>query len=193
MDRVLVFGSGDCWGDSGLVFGPLKKPEVKKPMSNDNRISAVLAPADKATILQKIKEIAALMPFLATLTPQDRKMLPTLGTARAGMRETFMRHMAEHPEMVPGFVEMDEVTKDANLDHDMEDVGSQIRQLLQSIDDTTTLASHDNYVAFLATYNNVKAAAQRGLAGTDTLLAEEAVFFQHKAAQPATKPTKPTA
>ena len=34
-------------------------------------------------------------------------------------------------------------------------------------------------VAALAIYNNVKAAAQRGVAGSDTLLSEEAVYFQH--------------
>ena len=56
-------------------------------MPDDNRISATLADADKALILQKITEILALLPFLVNLTPDERQTFPKLGEKTLGFDE----------------------------------------------------------------------------------------------------------
>ena len=146
-------------------------------MPNDNRISAAIASADKAAILTKIQEISALLPFLANLTGSESHGLSSIGTARAGMDDAFLQAMTAHPELVPGFVSMNETNKDRALRRDLSDIFQPLTELHQAISDTDTLASHDSYVTYLSFYNNAKEAARRGVLGADTIVANLQRFF----------------
>ena len=84
-------------------------------MPNDNRISAVLAPADKTSILQKITEIRALLPFLLNLTVQERKELFKLGDKGLGFDDKCRTYMTNNPTLVPSYVTVAEVDKDRTL------------------------------------------------------------------------------
>ncbi|MCX7007190.1 MAG: hypothetical protein NTY53_08065, partial [Kiritimatiellaeota bacterium] len=73
-----------------------------------HRISAVLTPADKAAIIAKLNEIRALVPFLISLSPRERQSLTKLGNKTASFDGKCRDYMAQHPKLVPRFLDMAE-------------------------------------------------------------------------------------
>jgi hypothetical protein len=159
------------WNTPGLKWNGFM-PEPKPPhiMSSDNRISAELAAEAKAQILTKLREIKALLPFLVTLTPKERKGTPTIGTERTGMVVAFTASMNAHPEFIPGFVEMPEVTLDRDLREAMLEVFMATTELQEAQADTLQVIGRDLYMAFMSYYANVQQAAKRGVPGAETVL-----------------------
>jgi hypothetical protein len=190
MPRVGRYDSGDRWDDPNLVWDGLPQPE-NHTMSDDNRISQSIAAADKTAVQQKIEEIWALLPFLVNIPAEDKNKFMVIGTARAGMDEAFQAHMTAHPELVPGFVNLAEVTKDKTLRTDLGDLLRRPKQLVEAIQDTMTLANSDTIVAYLAFYSNVKSAAKRNVPGADAILTDLARFFP-TGRRAASNPTPPT-
>ncbi|MBL9132007.1 MAG: hypothetical protein JNG86_12450, partial [Verrucomicrobiaceae bacterium] len=84
-------------------------------MSDANKISQTVSAQDRADVLAAFATIKAKLPWLRNLTPAQSKRMPTLGTERGGMDETFAMEMAAHPEFVPGFIDMAELAKDREL------------------------------------------------------------------------------
>lgn len=62
-------------------------------MSNDNRISAVLSDEDVAAVQGALATIRGALPFLATLSAQERKELPRLGAKSVGFDEKCVTYM----------------------------------------------------------------------------------------------------
>ena len=84
-------------------------------MPDDNRVSAELTAAVKTQILTKLGEITELLPFRVSLSPEERRSVPNMSTARGAMDETFAQQMAAHPELVPNYVNTAELAKDRAL------------------------------------------------------------------------------
>lgn len=176
MPRVAVWDSGDRWDDPGLVWGPLATPPPI--MSNDNRISAEITAANLALFLQKIAEARALFAsFLVNLTPDEKRKLPTISNARAGMDADFLMAMTAHPELVPSYVSKAETDKDHNFRTALEQAVGPAAELCEAMTDTLHLAGSDSYRAYLSFYNSVQAAAQRNVPGADTLLGTLSPYF----------------
>ena len=160
-------------------------------MPNDNRISAVLAPADKTTILQKITDIRALLPFLLNLTVQERKELFKLGDKGLGFDEKCKTYMANNPALVPGFVTVAEVDKDRALRTAVLDIQRELASLLEAVDDTALVLGSEILMADLSFYQSVRQAAKRGTpTGIDVIFNDLQERFPgtHKT----TTPTPPT-
>jgi len=156
----------------------------------DNRISATLSPTDKTTILTKLGEISALLPFLLNLTAEEKSSLPKMSAIRDGMDEAFSQEMTAHPEMVPNFVDMTEVAKDRALRTALRDLHQQMCALCEGLEDTLTAAGVDTYLAYLSFYNNVKQAAKRNVPGANTVLDNLKRFFP-RGGGGSTPPTPP--
>ncbi|MCX7006945.1 MAG: hypothetical protein NTY53_06805 [Kiritimatiellaeota bacterium] len=138
-------------------------------MSDNNRISAVLADADKASILTKLGEIRALLPFLVSLTPDERKKLPKLGDKTSGFDEKCRDYMTQHPELVPSFVDMDEFNKDTTLLERVRELRRLVGTLSQDLSDTELLLGHEVYDVERAYYGNLELAAKRDTPDAQTI------------------------
>jgi hypothetical protein len=138
-------------------------------MPNDNRISAVLAPADKTTALQKITDIRALLPFLLNLTVQERKELFKLGDKGLGFDAKCQTYMTNNSTLVPSYVTVAEVDKDRTLRLALLDIQREIASLLEAVDDTVMTLGSEILMADLSFYANVRQAAKRGVAGIDVI------------------------
>jgi hypothetical protein len=138
-------------------------------MPNDNRISAVLAPADKATILQKIADIRALLPFLLNLTIQERKELFKLGDKGLGFDEKCKTYMANNPTLVPSYVTVAEVDKDRALRIAVLDLQREVGSLYEALDDTALVLGSEIVMADLSFYHNVQQAAKRAVPDIDVI------------------------
>ena len=158
-------------------------------MPNDNRISAVLAPADKTTILQKITDIRALLPFLLNLTVKERKELFKLGDKGLGFDEKCRTYMANNSSLVPSYVTVAEVEKDRVLRTAMLDILRELASLQEAVDDTVLTLSSEILMADLSFYQSVRQAAKRGVAGIDVIFNDLQERFP--GTRKATTPTPP--
>lgn len=180
MPQPLTWDSGLAWDAPAPGFtwdGLVADNPQPKHTTMDNRISATLSPADKATALTKLGEIAALLPFLINLTAAEKSSLPKMSAIRDGMDESFALEMAAHPELVPNFVDMTELAKDRALRSALRDLHQQMCALCEGLEDTLTAAGVDTYLAYLSFYSNVKQGAKRNVPGADTVLENLKRFF----------------
>jgi hypothetical protein len=180
------------WDFFGLTWDGTQPQTSTHTHTMDNRISAELTSVNKNTILTKLDEIAALLPFLLNLTLEEKSSLPKMSTIRSGMDEAFATEMAAHPELVPGFVDMPEVNKDRALRTALREVFQKLGPLCEAVDDTQTAAGVDTYLAYLSFYSNVKQAAKRNVPGANTILDNLKRFFPRGGSGGPVTPTPPT-
>lgn len=191
MPQPLTWDSSLAYDTPGLTWDAVVTTTKHIP-TMDNRISATLSPADKATALTKLGEIQALLPFLLNLTADEKSSLPKMSAIRDGMDETFAQEMTAHPELVPNFVDMTELSKDRALRSALRDLHQQMCALCEGIEDTLTAAGVDTYLAYLSFYNNVKQGAKRNVPGANTVLDNLKRFFPRGGGSAPTQPTPPT-
>lgn len=160
-------------------------------MTGEGRISLVLTPEDKGTIFGALDSLRAKIPKVE-ISPNDIDGLPTIGTVRSGMVDTFTDQMRAHPELMPGFVSLSELEKDFQLRADLTEIMARLREQVEILDVAIRVTNADIYGAFLDFYANVQVAAKRGVAGADAVVADLGRFFsRNRSSSPA--PTNPPA
>ena len=189
MAEPLRYDQNWRWDTPGLTWDGFA-PQTNTIMPNDNRISAVLAPADKAAILQKITDIRALLPFLLNLTVQERKELFKLGDKGLGFDDKCRTYLANNSTLVPAFVTVAEVDKDRTLRTALLDLQRELASLLEAVDDTALVLGSEILMADLSFYANVRQAAKRGVPGIDVIFSDLQQRFP--GTRKATTPTPPT-
>ena len=138
-------------------------------MSSLNRISATLSDADITEIEGHLDAIRAKMPFLITLTAQERREKAKLGEKSMGFEEKCETYMQSHPQFMPGFVALEDVSKDRALRTQLLHLSAQHQALFAAIQDTLMLTGSDLWSSDLAYYKSVQEAARRGLPGAEAI------------------------
>jgi len=138
-------------------------------MNNDNRVSAVIDDAAVTDLLGHIQAMRAALPFLLTLSAQDRRELPKMGDKSIGFDEKCVTYMASIPEFLPGFVDLGEVNKDRALRAKMMRFYADLAQLNDTVDDTLRVVTSEIWMADLAYYQAVREAARRGRPGAQPI------------------------
>lgn len=177
MPLTNTWSSGLAWNTPGLLWSG-GQSNLTTPMNLENKVSAVLTQEQVQTILESVQAVRTGLPFLLNMLASMKRRFPTIGTERAGMIETFNNAMANHPTLIPGFVDMPELQKDLALWSQMLPIISQVRELCEAVEDTHHAIGSDIFMAYLSFYNNVKQAAKRNVPGADTLLASLKPWFE---------------
>lgn len=138
-------------------------------MSSDNRISVSISPETKAQVIAKIRELKSLMPFLINLTLDERKDIVKLKDKSVAFDQKCASYMAARPELIPGFIDTAELTKDRALMADLADIFRELNMLNEGVEDTMSLAGSEAFMADLAFYQSVRQAAKRGVPGSDAI------------------------
>jgi hypothetical protein len=162
-------------------------------MPDSNRISTAISAEDQAAIMAAIITIKKKLPFLISLLPDERRELPKLGPKTLGFDERCASYMVSNPELVPAFVDLNEVVKDRTLRTGLADIVRELGSLSDSASDTLTLVSHEIYSADLAFYQNVRQAAKRGVLNAQTVLTDLGSRFPGRTNLKAAAPAKPLA
>lgn len=137
-------------------------PNITK-MADHNRISATVSSEDRAAVMAAVATIKSKLPFLLSLEPGEIKELPRVGPKTLAFDEGCASYMEKHPELIPAYLEVDEVAKDRALRLQIADIVRTLGSLAQDAEDTLAVVSHEIYNADLAFYQNVKQAAKRGV------------------------------
>ena len=163
-------------------------------MAETNRISESISPEVKQQILTKLQEIKTLVPFLRSLTPKDRREIPTMGTARSAMDQTFASQMTAHPTLVPSYIDLEELGRDRDLFAALNDLAAASQELTDLFNDTGHLAGADIFSAYSSFHTFVQDAAHRNVSTAGTVLATIQPFMpQGRRGRAATPPPAPPA
>jgi hypothetical protein len=146
-------------------------------MPDDNRISAALADTAVTAINAAITDIRAKLPFLVSLTNEERSKMLKLGDGRLALDEDAHALMGDHPDFIPNFVDMAELEKDRALRAKVDEIRLALEALLNDIEGTEMLLGSEMLQAYLAFYSTAKEGAKRGAVGAQAVVDVLSKYF----------------
>jgi hypothetical protein len=133
----------------------------KDAMNFPNNISTIISDTDVNEILAAISYIRKKLPGLVSLTELELASLPKPNSDTINFLYENLKLAEESPELVPNFVDLNELKKDVALIKAIEKILGPIKDLVQVLEDSATLAGSEAYLPSIAIYNSVKADAIR--------------------------------
>ena len=135
-------------------------------------ISAELPNEDREYILTRLNEITVRLPFLVNLTIDERRGLSKMGDKSVAFVMKAMDYAASNPEFVPPYLNVPELTKDANLANQLLTINNAIQVLAEKIDDTLMAVGSEAFSASRTFYNSVKNATKESVPGADAIASD---------------------
>lgn len=120
-------------------------------------VSAALAAQALTIITTAVATIRTNLPFLVSLTAEDRRNLPKMGAATQGIVQQALIFVAQNPTALPGTFDATEFAKDGALLTPLQTVAQLIAALNEDTQDTLLALNNDLFVAFLEVYAFAKA------------------------------------
>ena len=160
--------------------------------STDSPIVITITPAIKAAIIAKIAELAALINFTVGLSNDQRKKLLKLGVKTVGWDEKAANYMANRPDLVPGYVDMDAFAKNRAVRVDLGDILRVLDGVRDPLVDTIMVVGHQVYKPELAFYNSAQEATKHGVPDTQNIVDDLKEFFAKTTPATTPPPTSPT-
>jgi len=157
-------------------------------MSNQNKVSAQLAAQAVTDILAAYATIRAKLPFLISLTDEERAHLPHIGDKSAEALNQTLLFVAQSAEALPATFNIPELQKDGALFNPLETVAMASAQNDRLIQDTLLALRSDLLLAILDVYAFAKANNRTG--AYDTYVNYMKGHFA-KPRTPAAAPAKP--
>ncbi|MBW4422814.1 MAG: hypothetical protein KME13_27160 [Myxacorys californica WJT36-NPBG1] len=125
-----------------------------------NRISATLSATDQLAVMNAIATIKEKLPFLLSLTMEERKALPKMGDKNQTFVGKALEVATQNPDFLPRSFDLDEMRRDVELFEEMYPIIMAITQLQSMIDDTYLTVGSEAYTSALQVYNYAKASGQ---------------------------------
>lgn len=159
-----------------------------------NRIDVDIPAEDFAAIQNAIQVLQEkLLPHLITLSVDDRKQLPKMGDRNNGFVRKAVQYAREVPELVPRYVEVEQMEKDLKAVDLLSALCHPLEHLTASLDDTVLAAGSGAYSGSLAYYQAVKGAARSRVHGAQAIVDDLSARFvtATRASTMSTPETKP--
>ncbi len=134
----------------------------------NNEVSAVMEQETYDKIMLMIDELTALFPSLITLSVKERKKCHKKGDRSYSFVENAYSIGKEFNELVPSFVDMDEMRKDLDYEDKLSSIESKLRTLSSQLSDTRLKAGSEAMRAAVSIYNSVKLAQKNNVSGSRT-------------------------
>lgn len=134
----------------------------------ENRISASLSGEQLKTVLGLIEQLQAALPFLLSLTADERRALPRAGDAGRPFIDKSLKLAQTSAGFLPRSFEVSEFAGDVQLRNALETVQTRLAPLLEKLDDTLAAVSADSYSAALEVYHYARQSGEG--AGLDELI-----------------------
>ncbi len=144
-----------------------------------NLVNAELTISDAAEINTALESIHSKMPFLISLSAQDRVSILKLGDGMRPVVEISANVITEHPEIMPGTFNCEDFKKDFNLMKALEPLSQKLQLLKQAVDDTILAAGSDSLSQALEVYSEVKNHKDK-IPGLNAIYNEMKAYFSRK-------------
>ena len=134
-----------------------------------NRVNVAITPENVQAVKDALASIQQILPFLIGLTPAERVYLPKISVSNKVFTEDAILATTNNPDFLPAFVKAEDIKKDLDLFHALDEVVVLTRQIAEKLADTQMLAGSEAYTSALTVYKIFGAAATSGVAGSKTL------------------------
>lgn len=134
-------------------------------MNTKNSISAELVQVDYDAVMAAIQTINDNLPFLITLSDDERRALPKMGDKTIAFVSKALEYAKLNPALIPAFMNLTEFEKDMALVEQLENIKRNINTVRGSIIATEMLAGSEAYQAALMFYQSTKMAMKMNLPG----------------------------
>lgn len=131
---------------------------------NSSNVSATVSDADKATIIQKLNDVKALLTFLVTLSATERKRMRKVATKRAGYVVSVLEAVTAYPNALPADFDKAEFVSDVSLQLTLREVYDVAVGLTQGLDDTLLAIGNDLMQESDTAYGHLKQSAKKNAA-----------------------------
>jgi hypothetical protein len=140
-------------------------------MARKTKISAVLTEAEKNDVLTKINDAKALMPFLISLTTEERRTLKGIGNKNLAYVQKCLEGALAFPNELKKNFDVTEFQKDVVLFNNLLGIQLACLALFESIDDTMKAAGIDAMASSSEVYDSLKSSAKSN-ANVKSIVAE---------------------
>jgi hypothetical protein len=123
-------------------------------------ISATLTPDDLEAIKAALATIQQKMPFLVTLTSDERRKLVKMGDKSLAFVSNSLTAAQANSDILPASFDLKEFTQDYQLATSLNEILLGLQQLTEQVDDTLMAVSSEAMTSSLTVYDYVKAATK---------------------------------
>ncbi len=148
-------------------------------MDKKGRVSGQLTKDDLDHLIGQIRHIKKHLPFLIQLSPEERRGGLKMGDRTVAFVERALQIAQERKDLLPPYVDLEEMERDLELWKNLGILARELSSLLEAIEDTRMAAGADAYTTALFIYNSLRQAAEAGVPGLDTLIAELSRRFEY--------------
>ncbi|WKN40797.1 hypothetical protein [Tunicatimonas pelagia] len=136
----------------------------------ENIVSIQIPAKDFELARKKLQEVQKILhPYLITLTPEERKVIPKMSNRSVPFVEKVSDYAKTNPELGPAYLDVEELEIDLQSVRCLSQLTQQVQTIRSSLGDTAMLAGSEAYVASLAYYNSVKGASKLNIAGAKSI------------------------
>lgn len=146
-----------------------------------NLISAVITAEELTAVNAAIETIKQKLPFLITLTVDQKKEIHKLGNTYKPFADNAAEAVNNYPQIMSGTFDKEEYLRDYRLFKTLSEIDGKLASLYSAVEDTLMAAGSDTLSSSLQIYNAVLQ-NQRKIPGLDTVAAKMQVFFEKKKA-----------
>ncbi|MBD2299246.1 hypothetical protein H6G80_18505 [Nostoc sp. FACHB-87] len=150
-------------------------------------ITASLSPEDIQEIKAAFATIQAKLPFLVTLSAEERRKLFKMGDKRLSFVNTSLIAAQSNRDILPASFDLEEFVRDYQLATNLTELLIGLRQLTEQVDDTLMAVGSEAMSSSLTVYDYVKTAAKKtpGLKTIAEQMGEKFKAIKSKPAKPA--------
>jgi hypothetical protein len=149
----------------------------------ENRISIELASELVEQVKGLIDQIEEKLPFLISLTSDERNSFPKLSRENELFVEETIRAAALHKEVLPAYIHTDEMAKDIELFQQLSRIMVRLNHVHSKVKDTMHIAGAEALATALVTNNMFQIAAKMGVDGMESVSAKLSELFDSGSGQ----------
>ena len=150
-------------------------------------ITASLSPEDMQQIKAALQTIQKKLPFLITLSTEERRRLFKMGDKSLAFVNNSLTAAQSNPDILPASFDIQEFVRDYQLAATLTELLIALRQLSEQVDDTLLAVGSEAMSSSLTVYDYVKTAAKKtpGLKSLAEQLGDRFKAIRNKPVKPA--------
>ena len=146
-----------------------------------NKVSATMSATDLQDVLNAITTIGTKMPFLISLTLEERKSLAKFGDRSLAFVTKALELAIQRTDILPRNFDVNEFKKDVDLYNQLYSITQPLSLMLEKLDDTQKEVGSEAYSAALIVYQSAKMSGS-DLGGLESVLDDLGKRFSRKTA-----------
>ncbi len=157
-----------------------------------NLIEAYLTTENENSVVQKVTEIEALLPFLVGLPPDERRTAPKMGDASVPFVERALMYSKDQSSENPHYIETASLQRDYFLYQQLGRIKGILEPLMRKVNDSHMLLGAQSYQTARLYYKYLGTEVKAGVAGAEAMYRDLSERFKGQGRKKKTTPADTT-